>query len=400
MMTPAAIEGRTFRVDTFRLSIGGAVSTVLQSVFLIVAIKRFDVGDGLKSTIAAASSFGLIGSLFYAAGFAASGIRRSTLAAVPLMASGVLMTATVLAGSGLAFTLLVVAAAFSHSLVSPFLLAIYADNYRPDRRGRLYSVGLMLSLVAALVTGLLFGVALSRDILLYRPVVAATGLLVAVSGGLMALVPSGPSTRRGETNPLRNLLVLFSDGKFGLILLAWFISGFSNLWSQPVRVSYLAEAGRGLDLSPMTVLLIMSVIPSGVRLLFTRVWAHLFDRFDFLVLRVAMTLVLGLGVLVFLLTANVAIIVTGTVIHSIGFAGTFLVWNLWITKIAPPGRGQLYMSVHSFLTGVRGILGPYLGYLFIGRFTFRQMGLVSFGLNVVSALMMVMIMRRGARTAG
>jgi hypothetical protein len=35
-------------------------------------------------------------------------------------------------------------------------------------------------------------------------------------------------------------------------------------------------------------------------------------------------------------------------------------WSLWVTKIAPPGQVADYMSVHTFMTGVRGLLAPML----------------------------------------
>ena len=70
-------------------------------------------------------------------------------------------------------------------------------------------------------------------------------------------------------------------------------------------------------------------------------------------------------------------------------------WNLWVTKIAPPGRSQLYMSVHSFFTGLRGIIGPLAGFLFINHFNIQGVGLLSFALILVSIFMLLPHIRAG-----
>jgi len=89
-----------------------------------------------------------------------------------------------------------------------------------------------------------------------------------------------------------------------------------------------------------------------------------------------------------------ALAIAGT-ITNIGFAGTLLAWNLWVTKIAPPGKSQVYMSVHSLFSGLRGITGPLAGFLFINHFNIRGVGLLSFGLILASILLLLPHIRAG-----
>jgi predicted MFS family arabinose efflux permease len=256
---------------------------------------------------------------------------------------------------------------------------------------------MVLSLVTSVATGWWFGRLLDSDVATYRPILVFSGLTLAAGAGLLLFVPSGASRQMGQSNPFRNLLSVLRDRRFSLITLSWFMSGFANLWSYPVRISYLAESGRGLDLEPGAVLVIISVIPGAVRLVTTRLWGRLFDRYNFLTLRIITNLLLGVGVLVFFLTPVLPVIGLGSVLASVGLAGSMIGWSLWITRFAPEDKTQLYMSVHVFFTGVRGILGPYLGFFFVGRFSFLQMGIVSLALTVVSSLILFRLVRSGER---
>jgi hypothetical protein len=145
----------------------------------------------------------------------------------------------------------------------------------------------------------------------------------------------------------------------------------------------------------MTVLIIVGIIPNVVRLAFTRVWGYLFDRANFIVLRIAMSLILGIGNVIFFLARDVSTLAIASAITNIGFAGTLLAWNLWVTKIAPPGRSQVYMSVHSFFTGLRGITAPLAGFLYINHFNIRGIGLLSFVLILASILLLLPHIRAG-----
>jgi hypothetical protein len=393
MADQTGTERRTFLLDTARMTIDGAFTTLVQSVFLLVAIKVFRAGTFMNGTIAAAPAVGMMGSLFYAAAFAGSGVRRAALAATPGILGGLLLLASGWAGGALVYGVLVSLAVIAHRMAVPFLLGIYSDNYAPRRRGKLLSVGLTLSLVVSAGTSLWFGRLLDADLAFYRPILTGAGAGLIVASALVLLIPTRRVVRSGEGNPLRNLSIVVTDPRFGMIVLSWFLAGFANLWSQPVRVAYLAAAERGLDLSPMTVLILTSALPSATRVLFTPVWAVFFDRVEFLSLRIVMNLFMGGGILIFFLSQHLWVITLGTIILSIGMAGTFVAWNLWVTKIAPPGQEQLYMSVHTFFTGVRGFLGPYLGFLFAARMGYLPMGVVSFALTAVSSILLYGILR-------
>lgn len=360
---------------------------------MIVAIRVFAVSDSLKSLISAAHSIGLIVALFYSGTFNAVAIRKSTLAAIPAVLSGVHLMSASAPNNGLWFSLACVGAVMLHTTARPFITAIYEENYRPDRRGRLLSVGLMLSVLVSIGANTAFGAALDRDLSLYRFVFIAAGTAAILAGALFFLIPSGPPQRRGR-NVFSSLRALLDDRKFGLIMLSWSIFGFANLWSTPIRMVYLAETERGLGLPPLTIILIMGLIPEGVRLIATPIWGYFFDKSRFVALRIVMCAILGTGIMLFFLTSNLIVIGVASAIISAGLSGTRTVWNIAVTKIAPRGRTQEYMSAHAFLGGVRGLVGPYIGFVFIGTFSMKQMGYFTLFLTVLSIAILVPLLRR------
>lgn len=125
------------------------------------------------------------------------------------------------------------------------------------------------------------------------------------------------------------------------MLLAWFILGFANLWTLPIQMVHLAESRRGLNLPAYQVVLISSVIPFATRLLFNRFWSQLFDRLNFIVLRVILNLLPGSGILLFFISRQLPVIITGTVLQNISFAGgAFACGTSGSQNILPPEKAS------------------------------------------------------------
>ncbi|MCH7499804.1 MAG: MFS transporter, partial [Nitrospinae bacterium] len=67
----------------------------------------------------------------------------------------------------------------------------------------------------------------------------------------------------------------------------------------------------------------------------------------------------------------------------------------WVTKYAPPGKVAAYMSVHVFLTGVRGTLGPLVGFWTVQRIGAPAIGMVSFAMMMLATLMLIPEIKHG-----
>lgn len=377
-------ERRTFALDSARLGLDGIVMSLMQSGFLIIAIRYFSVNDLAKSVLAASPHLGQLAALFVPAAIVGLRMRPSSVAAVGTFVAAAFLLAGALVASGVAYVACVAGGLLFFDVRLPFLTSIHEQNYPAARRGRRFGFGALLTVVVALGFDLLFGRMMDESLDLYRPLLGAAAAAVAAEGFLVLRMPSRPA-REEHRNPFRNLGLLAGDPVFGKMILSYFILGFANLWTQALRVVYITEADRGLGLSPFLVVVIAGVVPQLTRLVFNRVWSRLFDRLNLVVSRIIMSIFMGVGIFVYFLTPLVPVIVLGSVLINIGFAGAPIIWHLWVTRIAPPGRSHTYMSIHVFFTGVRGTLGPAIGFGALAALPFAAMGAISLGLVLVSS---------------
>ena len=68
---------------------------------------------------------------------------------------------------------------------------------------------------------------------------------------------------------------------------------------------------------------------------------------------------------------------------------------MWVTKYAPPGKVGAYMSVHVFLTGVRGTVGPLIGFWTVRHIGPTAVGMVSLALMILATVMLIPEIKHG-----
>jgi hypothetical protein len=173
--------------------------------------------------------------------------------------------------------------------------------------------------------------------------------------------------------------------------------GFANLMMLPLRVEYLANRKYGLELTVGAIALLTGVIPNLARLALSPVWGYLFDHMNFFALRVTLNIGFALGILTFFTSGSFTGMIAGGVIFGISSAGGDVAWSLWVTKFAPPGRVADYMSVHTFLTGVRGVLAPLTAFYVAGHFPLGVLAAFSAGLITVATLLLLPEVKWGKR---
>ena len=70
-------------------------------------------------------------------------------------------------------------------------------------------------------------------------------------------------------------------------------------------------------------------------------------------------------------------------------SGAQLSWQLCVMEFAPRHQVGLYMGIHTMLTGLRGIVAPFLGAWLIGSSGMGNTFLFAAGLMVISTVMMI-----------
>ena len=66
-----------------------------------------------------------------------------------------------------------------------------------------------------------------------------------------------------------------------------------------------------------------------------------------------------------------------------------------MTKFAPPERVADYMSVHTFFTGVRGVIAPLVAFYLIAGLPFNYVGWICAGLIAIGTSLLVPEIKAG-----
>ena len=63
--------------------------------------------------------------------------------------------------------------------------------------------------------------------------------------------------------------------------------------------------------------------------------------------------------------------------YALGMAGINVTWNVGSISFAPPGRGGYYQGIHVAMVGIRGALGPVIGFLLLRWAGYREVFLTA-----------------------
>jgi len=388
---------KTYHCDLWRGGFEGVLSSGAQTFCLFIAIRFFNAGETIKALIAAAPFMGMFLSMLLLHYASLTNWKKSTWGAIPSFITGGCLLIAAWAQSLTLFACLVIAGYICRSALLPFITEIYSDNYPPGKRATFFSKPLLLSVGIAALSGFIGSWFLELNINNYHWIFTFLGFCAFAKAVAIFSMPSEPIVDSPHTNPFGNMKYIIKDKSFGYVLLTWFIMGFANLWTLPLRVDYVTAPEWGIEGSAIYVAMIITIIPETIRMILIPFWASLFDKMNFVVLRMTLNLFFGFGVLLFFVTSNPWVIGMGSALIGAAFAGGSIAWNLWVTKYAPPGKAGAYMSVHVSLTGIRGTIGPILGYWTVNLIGARNIGIVSFAMMFFATLMLIPEIKHGAK---
>jgi predicted MFS family arabinose efflux permease len=127
----------------------------------------------------------------------------------------------------------------------------------------------------------------------------------------------------------------------------------------------MANPAFGVNASNEQIGIVLGAIPLIARLLSTKVWGYLFDHFNLISLRIALNVISFFSTLLFFFTSNLLLMSIAMVFFGMAFGGGRIMWQLWVTKIAPDDKVASYMAVNTAATGIQGLVAPVCGYLLL-----------------------------------
>ena len=384
----------TYRYERWRALSSGLIETAGTTFLLVIAVRAFHSGAIWKAAVAAGASLGL---LFTPVVVSVVTHRRlvPSKAAAQLFFLGAMSFVIAALVPGLpAFALGSMIGMAASAAVIPLFTHIYQENYPEKQRGRFFSRTVMIRIASAAAFSEAAGWALSHYFDWFRVLLLIFAAALAFGGFCLSRIPCGPIHNEGGAHPFRAMRFVREDLMFRRTLVCWMLMGFANLMMLPLRVEYLANH---LHLAVGLIALLTGVIPNLARLVLSPVWGHLFDRMNFFALRVTLNAGFAIGILTFFVSNSFTGLVIGAIIFGISNAGGDVAWSLWVTKFAPPNRVADYMSVHTFFTGVRGVLAPLCAFFLVERVSLGVMAVLSAALIVAASLLLLPELKYGRR---
>ena len=364
--------------------------------FLLIILVRHFHGTSLdKSIVAAAGTSGLLLSpllLFVSRnlGFSAP----KTLSRLLAISSCAFLVAATMSDPTL-FVALVTIGILLPSTASPLLTSIFNNNYPPHKRGRLYAQNQAIRILTSIIFGGIAGWFITGAVELYYVLILIFAAALACSSYLVSQIPG-----ENQSTPPSPLLSCFtylaSDSLLRNTTISWMLLGFGNLMMLPLRVEYLANPTYGLNLSELEIAAFVSVLPNIARLGGTYVRGRLFDSMNFFTLRMVLNLSFLTGIVSFFMSSSPWGLALSAVIFGFSTSGGDVAWTLWVTKFAPADRVPDYMAVHTFFTGIRGLLAPITAFTLLGVMSIQALSLLSAGLILMATILLFSI-REGAK---
>jgi MFS family permease len=389
---------RTYIYELWRAGTAGILETAGSTFLLAVAVKHFAAGSLAKAVVATSGSIGLLISPLVVSWVTRTGWPVGKAASRILAAGAFSFVLAALVPGLTAYVLFTVFAMTTSAAIIPLLTHMYQENYPTRQRGRLFSHTVMIRIAMAAAFSKVAGDALNERVGRFPWLLLVFAGALAFASFCLSRCPTNAIPDDGGAHPLRALRFVRDDVLFRRTLICWMLMGFANLMMLPLRVEYLANPEYRQAASIGTIALLTGVIPNVARLVLSPIWGHLFDHMNFFALRVTLNIGFAIGILTFFTSNSVAGLIFGAIVFGISNAGGDVAWSLWVTKFAPAGRVADYMSVHTFLTGIRGVAAPGAAFFAVSHVSPGMLATISCGMILAASALLLPEIKSGRKS--
>ena len=183
-----------------------------------------------------------------------------------------------------------------------------------------------------------------------------------------------------------SLAVMREDKTFRSYQRWQFLSGAGFMMLNPPLLLMVSQRMTNPDTQYTLATVVLQIVPMMASILFTQIWAPIFDRMHitgFRVVQGTISLMAQITLLVGALTNRLWLVAVAQMLVGISTAGGNLAWNLGHNDFAPADRAATYMAVHVMLTGLRGCIAPFVG---VWLYQSQWIGRGVFGISVAMGL--------------
>lgn len=367
----------------------GVFAAMCADFAILVAVRRFGVTDKiLLAVLSSAPFFGMLIAL-YTASMAKRHRQKSLLVAAETVSRALVIVAAFMT-SGPAFVAVMALGIAMDTVGTPLINGLYSMNFRTEIRGPAVARLQSVTVGATGIMGATLGFVMQRDANYFRALLIVVSALSLSCSWYAYRLPEARRRREKTATGLSASIgdfigVLKNDRAFLYIEIFWFLNGFANLWLTPVRVLRLTSIG----FTDQQIMLATTATYYLTMVLTTGLWGRIMYRMNFAIFRMVVCAVLMVGFGIFFYSESFPMVCFGGFIWGLGLAGGLLSWRLIATFFTTRDQVPLYMSVHVFLCGVRGMVGPFLSLYVREHFDVQTVANISIGLMIISIVMLI-----------
>ncbi len=337
----------------------GASQPALGAIAIIIIKQVLSGSNNLIGVVQSASMAGLLLSLFYRG---TSLQQRPQKAYVkPHMFGWLSIMCCAFTEDVFVFTFLVFLSLFLFHISSPAQGVLYQLIYSSRNRGRIVSYIKLLQLIVAALFSLIIGQVIEHHGFAYQGFYLGLGLCGIICSYLFMKIEIPEKNQTIiKKRPFPNIVKIFyHDRPFLLFMAFQFLLGTANIAGFSAIQVYINDKSF-LGLSPEKAAFIAGVVVPTAMFLSMIFWGKSFDRLPIVRYRIITSCVLGIGFIPFL-SGEFWGALLGSAIWGIGRGGGQLAWTLGVLDFAPKNSESEYLGIHTFLTGLRGTIAPFVG---------------------------------------
>lgn len=387
-MSSLSLKEITFHQERKRAVAQGILETAGSTFLMVIAVQWYHCTFYQKSILASATNAGMLLSVFVVGWIARRQWQVSQAAAGFSLIGGIAFLISALFPSVSTLIFGSVLGLVCASCLIPLMTQLYENHYPKKERGQLFSQTIRYRILSAIFFSQLFGYFIQENLNQHPSLLALYALSLLAMTTFLKEIPSKPLHPQDSSPLLASFRHLKKDSAFRWTLYCWMILGFANLMMVALRVDFLANPRYEISLSASQIALYLGVIPNIARFLMSGLWGWLFDHLDFYRLRMILNLSFVVSILAFFTGESQMGFLLGAIFYGIGIAGGDVAWSLWVTKFSPSEHVAEYMSIHTFLTGVRGVIAPWVGFWIVEEYSMNLAAWISATMIITATLMM------------
>lgn len=275
----------------------------------------------------------------------------------------------------------------------PAMSRLWKSNY--DDRERLEVTGYINAIrsVFEMLMAYLITAAVDYDVSLYRYLLPFAALTGALAQWILARIPlqggdgeEVPERTKAERHILVEYVhVLQRNRRLAFFLFLFFFYGMGNWIHNILQVAYIEEL---MGLSYKEFSLVLFIIPQFITILCFPFLARWIDRFGIFSSYFVFSLVDAIHYIFMMYGSTLTMFMVAKAIKGVANSGTTLLWAVGVLYFSQSkAEIRQFAALHLTLTGIRALLGPFIGLVaahYLGTVSIFTMAFLCNGIALVS----------------